>query len=109
VKVAAFGSVDIFVKFGRGVDPYFHLPTSGPPDGWQKVWFFLKNGTDAPHPMFTDNRHIAQPNWGYSVAQKDLHRPQPLWEVVQKLLQGGLMSVELLQSFFSRRVQPLHR
>jgi hypothetical protein len=29
-EVVAFGSVDIFAWFGCGVDPYFHLLTSGP-------------------------------------------------------------------------------
>jgi hypothetical protein len=37
MEVVALGSVDIYVRSGRGVDPYFHLPTSGPPNGWRKV------------------------------------------------------------------------
>jgi hypothetical protein len=32
-EVVVLGSVEIFVRFGHGVDPYFHLPMSGPPDG----------------------------------------------------------------------------
>jgi hypothetical protein len=36
-EVVALGSVDIFIRFGRGVEPYFHLPTSGPSDKWWKV------------------------------------------------------------------------
>jgi hypothetical protein len=40
VEAAAFCSVDIFVRSGHGVDLYFHLLTSGPPDRWRKVWFF---------------------------------------------------------------------
>jgi hypothetical protein len=34
VQAAAFCSVDIFVRSGHGVDLYFHLLTSGPPDRW---------------------------------------------------------------------------
>jgi hypothetical protein len=34
---------------------------------------------------------------------------QPLCEVVQQLLRGGLMGVALLWTFFSRRVQQLHQ
>jgi hypothetical protein len=45
--VVALGCVDIFVCSERGVDHYFHIPMSGPPDGWRKVWFFLRNDTDA--------------------------------------------------------------
>jgi hypothetical protein len=63
-EVVALGSVDIFVRSGRGVDPYFLLSTSSPPDGWRKVWFFLRNDTDMPLPMFMGSRLVPQPNWG---------------------------------------------
>jgi hypothetical protein len=33
-EVAPLGSVDIFVRSGHGVDPYFHLPMSVLPNGW---------------------------------------------------------------------------
>jgi hypothetical protein len=36
-EAAALENVDIFVRFGRGVDPCFHLPTFDAPDGWWKV------------------------------------------------------------------------
>jgi hypothetical protein len=74
VEAAALGSVDNFVRFGRGVDPYFHLSTSSPPDGWWKIWFFLRNDTDVPLPMFTVSHHVPQTNWGSSEAQRDLYR-----------------------------------
>jgi hypothetical protein len=64
-EVVALGSVDIFIRFGRGVEPYFHLSTSGPSDKWWKVWFFLSNDADASLPMFTGIRPIPQPSWGY--------------------------------------------
>jgi hypothetical protein len=60
--VATLGSVDIFVRSGRVFDHYFHLPTSGPLDGWQKVWFFLKNDIDALLPMFTGSHPAPQQN-----------------------------------------------
>jgi hypothetical protein len=59
---------------------------SNPPIGWQKEWFFLRNDADAPLPMFMGNRPIPQPNWGYSVAQRYIHKLQPLHNVVQQLL-----------------------
>jgi hypothetical protein len=107
VDVPALGSVDIFIRSGHGVDIYFHLPMSGPPNGWQKVWFLLRNDTDAPLPVFTGSRSIPQPNWGYNVAQRDLRRLQPQDEVVQQFLRGELMGADLLQTIFSGRVQPL--
>jgi hypothetical protein len=46
------GSVDIFIRSGPGVDPYFRLLMFDPPVGWQKVWFFLRNDATAPLPVF---------------------------------------------------------
>jgi hypothetical protein len=43
------------------------------------------------------------------VRQLDLRRLQPLLEAVQGLLQKGPTGVEILQTFFSRGVQPLRR
>jgi hypothetical protein len=86
VEVATLGSVDIFDRSEHGVDPYFHLLMSGPLNGWRKVWFFLRNDTDVPLPMFTGSHPIPQPNWWYGVLQRDLRRLQPLCEVVQQVL-----------------------
>jgi hypothetical protein len=103
------GNVDIFIRSGCGVDPYFHLATSDPLDEWWKLRFFLRNNTDTPLSVFTGSRPIPQPNWGYDVAQRDLRMPQPLCEVVQQLLCGGLMGTDLLRTFFSQWVQPLYQ
>jgi hypothetical protein len=88
-EAATLGSVDIFIISGHRVDPYLRLPMPGPPDEWQKVWFFLRNDVYTLLPMFTGSHLVPQPNWWYSVAKKDLHRLQPLCEVVQRLLPGG--------------------
>jgi hypothetical protein len=64
----------IFIRSGREVDPYFQLQTFGLPDGWWKIWFFLKNDTNTMLPVFTGSRPIPQPNWGYGMAQRELHR-----------------------------------
>jgi hypothetical protein len=93
VETAALGSVDILVQSGLGVDPYFHLPMSDPPVGWHKIWIFQRNDVLR--------------NWGYG-AQTDHHRLQTLWEVVWTLLRG-ITDKEILQTFFSRRIQPLHQ
>jgi hypothetical protein len=107
--VVVLGVVDIDVRFGHKVDHYFHLPMFGPSDGWWKVWFFLTNDVDAPLPVFMGNRPIPQVSWGYRVPKNDLHWLQPLCEVVQQLLCEGLMGVDLLQTFFTCRVQMLHQ
>jgi hypothetical protein len=67
-EAVVLGSVDIFVRSRPGVDPYFYLSMSNPSVGWQKVWFFLRNDTDTPLPMFTGSRLVPQPKWGYGVA-----------------------------------------
>jgi hypothetical protein len=73
-EMASLDNVDIFVRLGPRVDPYFHLPTSDPPVRRRKVWLFIRNDADASLPVFTGSRPIPQPNSGYSVAQKDFHR-----------------------------------
>jgi hypothetical protein len=109
MKVPALGSVDIFIRSGHVIDPYFHLPTSSPLDGWRNIWFFLRNNSNVPLPMFSSRNHVPQPNWEYNVAQRDLRSLQPLHEVVQKLLRGGLTGAELLRTFINHRVQLLRR
>jgi hypothetical protein len=108
-EASVLDSVDIFVRSRPRVDPYFHLLMSNPPNGWQKLWFFLRNDVDAPLPMFMESRPIPQPKWGYGVAQKHIRRLQSLCDVIQQLLRVGLTDTDLLQNFVSRRVQPLHR
>jgi hypothetical protein len=81
-EAAVLGSVDIFIQFGPGVDPYFQFLISDPPVEWWKVWFFLTNDANTPFPMFTGSCPIPQPKWGYGVAQKNLCRLQPLRDVV---------------------------
>jgi hypothetical protein len=71
--------------------------------------FFLRNNVTVPLLVFTGSRPIPQPKWGYGVAPRDLCRLQPLRDVVQRLLQGGLMGADLLQTFVSCCVQPLHQ
>jgi hypothetical protein len=78
VEMAALGRVDILVRSESRVDPYFHLPLFDPPVGWWKIWVFLRNDADTPLPTFTGSHPIPQPNWGYCVAQTDLHRLQTL-------------------------------
>jgi hypothetical protein len=57
----------------------------------------MRNDASVPLPTFTDNRSIPLPTWGYGVAMKDLSKLQPMHEVLQ----------QLLQTYFSRRIQPL--
>jgi hypothetical protein len=63
-EVAVLGRVDIYVKSRHGVDPNFDLPVSDSMDKSWKVWFFMRNDTDTPLPMFMDSHPIQQPNWG---------------------------------------------
>jgi hypothetical protein len=72
VEAVVLGGVVIHAKSEHGIYPYFDLPMLEFPNGWQKIRFFLRNDGVARHPVFTGNRPIPQPNWGYGVAKKDL-------------------------------------
>jgi hypothetical protein len=90
VEAAVLGGMDIYVRSGH------------------RVWFLLRNDTEAPLPMFTSSRPMQQPKWGHGVAKKDLHRLQTLRDVIQWLVRGRLTGMDLLQTFVSHRIQPLH-
>jgi hypothetical protein len=68
MDAVVWGNVDIFVWSRSGVNPYFRFPMSDPLVRWQKVWFFLRNVTDALLPIFIGFHPIPQPKWGYGVA-----------------------------------------
>jgi hypothetical protein len=48
--------------------------------------FFLKNDIDAPLPAVTGRRPAAQPNWGYRVTKKDIHKRWLVLDVLKSLL-----------------------
>jgi hypothetical protein len=106
-KTAMFGPVDIYVRSGPEVDPYFLISMPDPLVGWRRAWFLLRDDADAPLPLFTGSHPVPHPNWGYGVAQTNLSRLQPLLEAVQGLLQRGLMGVEILRIIFSHGAEPL--
>jgi hypothetical protein len=64
-EAAVLGGVNIYVKNGHGVDPYFDLPMLESSDRWQKRWFFLRSAAATPLPVFTGNCSIPLPNQGY--------------------------------------------
>jgi hypothetical protein len=105
----ALDNVDILVRSELQVNPYFSIPMPDPLVGWRRAWFLLRNDTDALFPTFTGGRPIPHPNWEYSVAWADLHRLQPLLEIVRGLLQRGLMGAKILRTFFSRGVRSVRQ
>jgi hypothetical protein len=82
-EAVVWGGVDFFVWSASRVNPYFCFPMSYPPAGWRKVWFFLRNNTDTPLPIFMGFRPVPQAKLGYGVAQQYIHRLQPLCDVIQ--------------------------
>jgi hypothetical protein len=106
---ASLGSVDILVHSRPAVDSYFFIPLPDPPIGWQKAWFLVNNDSDAPLPTFMCGHPIPHPNWEYGVSRSDLHRLQPLLEVIWGLLQKGLTGEEILQTFINHGVHLLRQ
>jgi hypothetical protein len=64
------------------VDPYFSIPMPDHLVRWRRASFLLRNDIDTPLPAFTGGHPIPHPNWEYGVAWADLHRLQPLLEIV---------------------------
>jgi hypothetical protein len=68
----------IHVKSKHIVNPYVYIPMPKLMKGWRKNWFHLMNDTDALLSVFTGNRPIPQPCWGYGVAKKYIDKLQPV-------------------------------
>jgi hypothetical protein len=90
---AALGNVDILVRSGPEVGPYFSIPMPDPLVGCRRTWFLLRNDADMPLPVFMGGCPIPHPIWVYGVARAELQRLQPLLEIVQGLWQRGLTGV----------------
>jgi hypothetical protein len=73
VETTTLGNVDIFVRSGLDIDPYFPILMPTPQVGWWKAWFLLWNDTDVPLSMLMGSCPVPHPNGGYGVAQMDLH------------------------------------
>jgi hypothetical protein len=84
-------------ELGGEVDPYFQLSVCNPLAGWRRQWFFLKNDIDAPLPAVMGRRLVAQPNWGYRVAKKDIHKLWPVLDVLKSLSWMELPSMSWLK------------
>jgi hypothetical protein len=93
--------VDFLVRSEPEVDPYIFIPKSDPSVGWWRVWFLLRNNVDVPLHTFVGGCPIPHPNWEYGVARADLHRLQPLLEVIRGLMQRGLMGADILWTFLA--------
>jgi hypothetical protein len=82
VEMMVLGSVDIYVRSGLEVDPYFLIPMPEPLIRWRRTLFLLRDNVVVLLPAFTGCRPIPHPKWGYNVDQIDIRRLQPLLEAV---------------------------
>jgi hypothetical protein len=57
-----------------------------PPVRWRRAWFLVRDDANTPLPTIMGSCHVPHPNWGYGVAEMDLHRLQPQPEAVWGLL-----------------------
>jgi hypothetical protein len=71
VGVASLGSVNISVCTSPRTEPYFLIPQPGPPVGWRKTWFLLKDEAEASLPTFMGGCPIPHPNWEFSMTRSD--------------------------------------
>jgi hypothetical protein len=60
--VVVLGGMVIHIKSEHGIDPYFDIPMPESMEGWQIMWFFLKNNIVVLLPAFMGNHPIPQPN-----------------------------------------------
>jgi hypothetical protein len=85
VELTVSRDIVIHVKFGHRVDPFLDIPMPRSMKGWQKRWFYLRNGASTLLPVFTGSRSIPLHSWGDGVARKDLDNFQHMHEALQQL------------------------
>ena len=92
------------MKTGGNVAPYFELPMPRSMKGWRSRWFLVRNSGEDPLPEFTGRPPVPFHNWEYGVAANDRHKLDYALGVIWRLQEGGLTGVQLLRTFFARRL-----
>jgi hypothetical protein len=64
----------------------------------------LKNDIDASLSAVADRRPAAQPNQGYGVTKKGIHKLWPVLDVLKSLLRDGLLDADIFRTFISCRI-----
>lgn len=105
-ELAVVGGAVIRLRTKTDMDSYLPSQAADSMKGWRKHWFLMRND-DSALPVFTGRRPIPKHTWPYGPPAKDQGRLAPVRTEVQKLRAAGLTVEHLLQTFFSRRVQPL--
>ena len=85
-------------------------PTYTPYDsnrGWHGEWFYIRNPTEAPFPVFTGGRPEKQKSWSWGCARPERHKVEVIEEDLRKLIRLCLDGVRVFCTLFRRRVAPL--
>ena len=93
---------------GSRVSEYMSIPLSKSNKGWHKLWFYLKNNTAAPLPIFTGRLLEEVPEvWRYGAIEKEQKRLGSLLKAIVTLKRHGLRVTGVIGSYHVRRVASL--
>jgi hypothetical protein len=72
--------------------------------GWHKQWFYLKNDTDAPLPIFTGHPIEEPPeSWGWGPVDMDKRRLGDLLKAIVLLKRHNLHATGVVGAYHARR------
>jgi hypothetical protein len=101
------GCASIHLQSNRARE-YMSLRLSSSNKGWHKQWFYLKDDTTAPLPMFS--RHLieeAPEQWGWGVPYKDKKEIDDHRTTIVFLKERGLKGSCVIDTYHAMRVAPL--
>ena len=84
------------------------IPLSKSNKGWHKLWFYLRNDTAAPLPIFTGRLiEEASDAWRYGPIMKEQKRLGDLLKAIATLKGRGLHGTSIVGAYHVRRLAPL--
>ena len=83
-----------------------HLSTSN--KGWHSQWFYVKNDTSAPLPVFIGHYIVETPgSWGWGVTGKEKKHLNDLLAALRTLKDRGVKGLGIIDAYHARRVASL--
>ena len=105
-KIASAGGFALQRKPSAGGSYPAYIPCDSN-RGWHGEWFYIRNPTEAPFPVFTGGRLEKQDSWSWGCARKEKHKVGVIEEELQKLVKRGLDGVRVFHTLYRCRVAPL--
>ena len=97
---------DLPTEEAEAVGPYPAYSSYDSNRGWHGEWFYIRNPTEVPFPMFTGERLKRRESWSWGPAGRQ-NKLEIIETELRRLVQHGLDGLRVFHTFFHCRVTPL--